>query len=56
MAILPFKTLKTHSVDYTSRRGAYMDLLNTLETPMDFMIGEMGAFFDSPDYLEKRNR
>ena len=52
MAIFPFKNSISHSSGYASDRSEYSKLLQTNEKPFSFMIGEMGNYFNSPDYNE----
>ena len=56
MAVFPFKNSTSHAVDYSSRRADYMQLLQTDNKPFDFIIGEIGNFLDSPEYLQIRDR
>ena len=56
MAIFPFKNSISHSSGYASDRSEYSKLLQTNEKPFSFMIGEMGNYFNSPDYNEAQER
>ena len=56
MAVFPFKNSSSHAVDNSNQRSDYFQLLATEEKPFDFMVGEMGNFFASAEYIEMRDR
>ena len=56
MAIFPFKNSMSNSSGYASQRSDYSKLLMTEEKPFGFMIGEMGNFFNSPEYAASQER
>ena len=56
MAIFPFNHSVCSSSEYSSERADYAKLLMSEEKPFSFMIGEMGSFFESQEFITARDR